>query len=526
MLRGAPKLSLLLRHAQEPPRPVRSLRPDISQALDALVLALLDKDPARRPASAEAVSKALAELNLVPTPAGIRSPNASLSQANGSTRPSLPRNTDPNTARVLRTGFLLRGRYKLLEEVAHRGPGCTWNARDQSLARQITVRLLDKTTSEHLDPARFTREATIGARLEHPGLPAVHETEWEGEHAVTVGDSLDSEDLQSVLTRSIGGLSLGPALQLSRSLVETLRVAQDSVAHLGLTWKNVQRRPAGRIVVYDLGTTCTKPGDVGSGLFVAPEQWIGARADARADLYALGCLLYALFTARPPFRGSGREDLAHNHLTQQASPLREIRPAVPPAWEMLTSHLLAKAPGERPRVSEAQAILTRLIDDTPSHTQDAVSVRVPARAEEPKSPSVKEGHFFAPEQAETGTQYRAAGSAWSKGYHTGVDFPVPSGTSVRAVVTSQVISAGWAGSFGYQVILRHPDGLHSQYAHLSALSVRSGQTVQGGQRVGRSGSTGNSAGPHLHFEIRTNPSFGSDIDPVAYLRARGVPLLP
>ncbi|WP_179199767.1 M23 family metallopeptidase, partial [Streptomyces sp. NRRL B-24572] len=62
----------------------------------------------------------------------------------------------------------------------------------------------------------------------------------------------------------------------------------------------------------------------------------------------------------------------------------------------------------------------------------------------------------------------------------------------------------------------------SQYAHLSALTVREGQRVHAGQRIARSGSTGNSSGPHLHFEVRTGPGYGSDIDPLAYLRARGV----
>jgi murein DD-endopeptidase MepM/ murein hydrolase activator NlpD len=124
----------------------------------------------------------------------------------------------------------------------------------------------------------------------------------------------------------------------------------------------------------------------------------------------------------------------------------------------------------------------------------------------------------------TGTAYRTTGANWSRGYHTGVDFPVPTGTSVTSVTEGTVVSAGWAGSFGYEVIVRHPDGIHSQYAHLSAISVSAGQPVSTGQRLGRSGSTGNSTGPHLHFEIRTGPGFGTDIDPVAYLRQRGVAL--
>ncbi|MGV9911039.1 transglycosylase family protein [Streptomyces tendae] len=128
----------------------------------------------------------------------------------------------------------------------------------------------------------------------------------------------------------------------------------------------------------------------------------------------------------------------------------------------------------------------------------------------------------APVDASTGTPYHQAGSSWSKGYHTGVDFPVPTGTSVKSVAAGRVVSAGWGGSYGYQVVVRHADGRYSQYAHLSAISVKSGQSVGVGQRLGRSGATGNVTGPHLHFEVRTGPGFGSDVDPVAYLRAGGV----
>ncbi|WKV76062.1 transglycosylase family protein [Streptomyces sp. PCS3-D2] len=130
--------------------------------------------------------------------------------------------------------------------------------------------------------------------------------------------------------------------------------------------------------------------------------------------------------------------------------------------------------------------------------------------------------FSAPVEAALGTAYRVAGSSWSSGYHTGVDFPVATGTTVKSVGPGQVVSAGWAGAYGYQVVIRHTDGRYSQYAHLSALGVKSGQQVSGGQRIGRSGSTGNSTGPHLHFEIRTGPGYGSDIDPLKYLRGHGV----
>jgi murein DD-endopeptidase MepM/ murein hydrolase activator NlpD len=132
--------------------------------------------------------------------------------------------------------------------------------------------------------------------------------------------------------------------------------------------------------------------------------------------------------------------------------------------------------------------------------------------------------FSSPVDASTSTPYRASGGSWSSGYHTGVDFSVSTGSTVKSVGSGEVVSAGWAGSYGNQVVIQHEDGKYSQYAHLSSLSVSAGQSVEGGEQIGLSGSTGNSTGPHLHFEIRTSPDYGSDVDPIAYLRAQGVNL--
>ncbi|MFD6531403.1 peptidoglycan DD-metalloendopeptidase family protein [Streptomyces sp. NPDC060184] len=120
------------------------------------------------------------------------------------------------------------------------------------------------------------------------------------------------------------------------------------------------------------------------------------------------------------------------------------------------------------------------------------------------------------------TQYHASGSMWSSGYHTGSDFSAATGTVVRAVGPGTVVSAGYDGAYGNEVIIKHADGMYSQYAHQSQLMVSVGQTVTGGQQIGLSGATGNVTGPHLHFEIRTTPSYGSDVDPIAYLRLHGV----
>ncbi|KND32876.1 M23 family metallopeptidase [Streptomyces acidiscabies] len=120
------------------------------------------------------------------------------------------------------------------------------------------------------------------------------------------------------------------------------------------------------------------------------------------------------------------------------------------------------------------------------------------------------------------TGYRSGGSLWSSGSHTGIDFHAATGTPVHAVGLGTVVEAGWGGAYGNQIVVRMNDGTYTQYGHLSSISVAVGQTVTPGERIGYSGATGNVTGPHLHFEARTTPEYGSDIDPVAYLRAHGV----
>ncbi|WP_432752412.1 LysM peptidoglycan-binding domain-containing M23 family metallopeptidase [Streptomyces sp. JL2001] len=184
----------------------------------------------------------------------------------------------------------------------------------------------------------------------------------------------------------------------------------------------------------------------------------------------------------------------------------------------------APAPKAAPKAPAKKATAKKASAETRSSRSSerpAVQSTAPAAQSAPSTPSTGSG-WVAPVGGGIGTPYRASGSMWSSGYHTGVDFIASSGTSVKAVGPGTVYSAGWSGAYGNEVVIQHADGTYSQYAHLSSLSVSAGQTVAGGDQIGLSGSTGNSSGPHLHFEMRTGPSYGSDIDPLAYLREHGV----
>ena len=118
------------------------------------------------------------------------------------------------------------------------------------------------------------------------------------------------------------------------------------------------------------------------------------------------------------------------------------------------------------------------------------------------------------------TAYKKKGKMWSKGYHTGVDYAIKSGTEIVAVADGKIESANWGKSYGIQAVQK-VDGGWVIYAHLSKLEIKSGEPVVKGQKIGLSGNTGNSSGPHLHFEMRDNIrwSAGKDLDPKGILEA-------
>ena len=129
------------------------------------------------------------------------------------------------------------------------------------------------------------------------------------------------------------------------------------------------------------------------------------------------------------------------------------------------------------------------------------------------------------------TKFKQRGKHWSKGYHTGVDFASPVGTPVYAAQGGTVENANWGRAYGVQIICDQDalnDGTPQRiaggwaiYAHLSKSNVKAGQRIEKGDLIGYVGSTGNSTGAHLHFEVRNNKrwSAGQEVDPQPFLDA-------
>ncbi|MGW7362190.1 murein hydrolase activator EnvC family protein [Streptomyces sp. NPDC054841] len=189
------------------------------------------------------------------------------------------------------------------------------------------------------------------------------------------------------------------------------------------------------------------------------------------------------------------------------------------AWERLdarTAELARIKRGIETKLESAQWTLQAQANRSAAAGQCAGAVRL-SQPEPPRGPS-----WVAPVEHYTlSAGFNSSGTHWAS-RHTGQDFAVGIGTPVRTVGEGRVVSVSCGGGFGMQVVVQHVDGWYTQYAHLAAVTVDQGDWVRTGEWVGQTGTTGNSTGPHLHFEARLTPYLGSGVDPVGWLRDRGV----
>ncbi|MCX5211084.1 protein kinase [Kitasatospora sp. NBC_00240] len=281
---------------------------------------------------------------------------------------------------------VIGGRYRLAEKIGHGGMGQVWAAYDERLDRRVAVKLLH---TDHLLPAgttephrrsrgeelrrRFLRECRITAALDHPGL-------------VTVFDAGEDDGELHLVMQRVPGLSLadliaeeapfpiGHATAVAAQLCAALAVVHAvPVVHRDIKPSNVMVREDGRVVLLDLGIATAVEADatrltltgvpIGSPAYMAPEQALAATADARSDLYALGCLLHEMLCGEEPFRAPTALGVLRRHVDEPPVPLRELRPEVPAPLEALVLDLLAKQPADRP--ADAQQVYARLLPMLP-----------------------------------------------------------------------------------------------------------------------------------------------------------------
>ncbi|MFE2248993.1 serine/threonine-protein kinase, partial [Streptomyces lavendulae] len=277
---------------------------------------------------------------------------------------------------AVRVGDRLADRYRLDRRLGAGGMGEVWRGHDLALDRAVAVKvLLEAATNEELI-ARFRREATIGARLQHPGITVVHDVGQHEGRLFIVMELLSGEDLGAVLARERGGLPAAVAVDLAAQTAEALAAAHErAVVHRDLKPGNLFLLPGGRLKICDFGIAHSADATAGWTVtgrmfgtppYMAPEQWRGEHVDARCDLYALGCVLYALLSGEPPF-GSAEPMyvLMRRHVEDAPLSLREAGVAVARELDRLVLALLAKAPADRPESAEAVAKALRNLPVAP-----------------------------------------------------------------------------------------------------------------------------------------------------------------
>ncbi|WP_415947632.1 M23 family metallopeptidase [Streptomyces sp. KLOTTS4A1] len=218
-------------------------------------------------------------------------------------------------------------------------------------------------------------------------------------------------------------------------------------------------------------------------------------------------------------------NLAMNHLiekTQQAARrLDEQQQRATAAWHSLDAR--------KAKLADLKRGITKKLEDARWTLQGQADAQVAAGAcrgaVRLDQPSLPQGRaWVAPVTTyELSAGFGSGGDRWAH-RHTGQDFAVGIGEPVRAIGKGRVVRVSCGGAFGMAVVVQHPGGYYSQYAHLASVTVDQGEKVRTGQWLGQAGTTGNSTGPHLHFEVRLTPDLGSGVDPRAWLAERGVKL--
>ncbi|MET9104274.1 Stk1 family PASTA domain-containing Ser/Thr kinase [Streptomyces antibioticus] len=273
-------------------------------------------------------------------------------------------------------GRALGGRYELGHLLGRGGMADVHLAHDARLDRSVAVKTLRSDLAQ--DPefqARFRREAQSAASLNHPAIAAVYDTGEDVPYDGLVGGTAPHGGLSLpyIVMEYIDGFTLSELLRSGRTLspqhvletaLDVLRALEHAhrsgIVHRDIKPANVMLTHAGQVKVMDfgiardvrdVGLTQTSV-VVGTAQYLSPEQAMGLEADARSDLYSLGCLLYELLTFRPPFTGDSPMAVMYQHVQEAPRPPSHHNPAVTPETDALVLRALAKQPELRPQSAD------------------------------------------------------------------------------------------------------------------------------------------------------------------------------
>jgi eukaryotic-like serine/threonine-protein kinase len=291
---------------------------------------------------------------------------------------------------------ILGGRYELEDVIGRGGMGVVYRGRDRVLDRTVAVKVLPALFAENPTLVeRFEREARAAARLTHPNIVSVYDTGQDRTERYIVMEYVAGMSLAELLHER-GPLPAREAVDLSAQIAEAMTAAHAAgIVHRDIKPANVMVLPSGEAKVLDFGiaratadAALTRTTMVlGSAPYIAPEVALGRSADARSDIYSLGCVLYEMLTRRPPFTGDLPAVVMSQHTSADPRPPHELTSGVPGGLEALVLQMLAKNPDDRPqRASELPAALRAALTDPTAATR-VVPAPVPTAPTAPTAPT-------------------------------------------------------------------------------------------------------------------------------------------
>lgn len=256
------------------------------------------------------------------------------------------------------TGRIING-YLVQEEIGRGGMGVVFKAQQLSVDRAVALKFLSaRVADDERVIARFMREAKAAGKLAHPNVVSVYDAGFaEGLHYIAM-ELVDGSSVRQKI-KDNGPLSEDDALSIGAQMAEALRFAHDrGVLHRDVKPDNFLIDRRGHVRLADLGlarfvgnpdiTELTQDGTtLGTPQYMSPEQCKGVGVDARSDLYSLGASLYLMVTGKAPFDGGGPGAVIAKVLTEKPPPIREVNPALSPAFVWLVETLMAKDPKSR-----------------------------------------------------------------------------------------------------------------------------------------------------------------------------------
>ena len=260
--------------------------------------------------------------------------------------------------------MLIAGRYRLIESIGRGGMGEVWRAYDQTLDRQVAVKLLLPQDSDPTAASRFRLEARTASRIDHPNVVGVRDFGEHDNQLYLVMELVEGDSLARVLTQS-GAQPADRVARMAAQAAAGLAAAhRQGVVHRDIKPGNLLLDADGTLKIGDFGiarflddpgAALTATGQiVGTSLYLAPERALGKPAGPASDVYALGCVLYQMLTGRPPFNADTAVAILHQHLDAAPVPPRELGVSgLPPAFENYLLGLLAKDPEHRPGAQQA-----------------------------------------------------------------------------------------------------------------------------------------------------------------------------